>query len=55
MHVAVIGSGSGAFASSIKMAELGARVTMIEGAEVVGGSCVNTGCVPSKYLFVLHN
>ena len=50
MHVAVIGSGSGAFASSIKMAELGARVTMIEGAEVVGGSCVNTGCVPSKIL-----
>lgn len=49
-HVAIIGSGSGAFASAIKMAELGAKVTMIEGAKVIGGSCVNTGCVPSKIL-----
>ncbi|AMN49681.1 mercury(II) reductase [Psychrobacter sp. P2G3] len=50
MHIAIVGSGSGAFASAIKMVELGARVTMIEGAKVVGGSCVNTGCVPSKIL-----
>ncbi len=49
-HIAIIGSGAGAFASAIKMAELGARVTMIEDAKVVGGSCVNTGCVPSKIL-----
>lgn len=50
MHIAIVGSGSGAFANAIKMVELGARVTMIEGAKVVGGSCVNTGCVPSKIL-----
>ena len=50
LHVAIIGSGSGAFASAIKAAEGGARVTIIEGAEVIGGCCVNVGCVPSKIL-----
>lgn len=50
LHVAIIGSGSGAFACAIKAAENGARVTLIEAAEVIGGCCVNVGCVPSKIL-----
>jgi len=50
LHVAIIGSGSGAFAGAIKAAENGARVTLIEGAEHIGGCCVNVGCVPSKIL-----
>ncbi|MBL4865880.1 MAG: mercury(II) reductase [Pseudomonadales bacterium] len=49
-HVAIIGSGSGAFACAIKAAEGGAKVTIIEGADVIGGCCVNVGCVPSKIL-----
>ncbi len=49
LHVAVIGSGSGAFAAAIRAAEEGARVTMIE-AGTLGGTCVNVGCVPSKIL-----
>lgn len=49
-HIAIIGSGSGAFAAAIAAAERGARVTMIEGASVIGGTCVNIGCVPSKIL-----
>ncbi len=49
LHVAIVGSGSGAFAAALRAAERGARVTMIE-AEVVGGTCVNIGCVPSKIL-----
>ena len=49
-HVAIIGSGSGAFACAIKAVEGGARVTMIEGADIIGGCCVNVGCVPSKIL-----
>ncbi len=49
-HVAIIGSGSAAFACGIKAAEQGARVTIIEGAEIIGGCCVNVGCVPSKIL-----
>lgn len=50
LHVAVIGTGSGAFACAIKAAEGGAKVTLIEGADVIGGCCVNVGCVPSKIL-----
>jgi mercuric reductase len=49
-HVAIIGTGSGAFACAIKAAEGGAKVTLIEGDDVIGGCCVNVGCVPSKIL-----
>ena len=49
-HIAIIGSGSAAFAAAIKAAENGASITIIEGAEVIGGCCVNVGCVPSKIL-----
>ena len=49
-EIALIGSGSAAFACAIKCAERGARVTLIEAAEVIGGCCVNVGCVPSKIL-----
>src|SRR5258708_15884674 len=43
----VIGSGSAAFAAAIHGTEAGARVALME-ANVVGGTCVNVGCVPSK-------
>jgi len=49
LHVAVIGSGSAAFAAAIRAAEDGARVTLIERG-TLGGTCVNVGCVPSKIL-----
>ncbi len=45
----VIGGGSAAFAAAIKGAELGARAAMVEGG-ILGGTCVNVGCVPSKTL-----
>lgn len=48
MHIAIIGSGGGAFAAAIRASEAGARVTMIESGAVIGGTCVNVGCVPSK-------
>jgi mercuric reductase len=47
--LAIIGSGSAAFAAAIKATELGARVVMIE-RDTIGGTCVNVGCVPSKAL-----
>ena len=49
LHVAVIGSGGGAMAASLKAAERGARVTLIERG-TIGGTCVNIGCVPSKIM-----
>ncbi|NOY65994.1 MAG: FAD-dependent oxidoreductase, partial [Gammaproteobacteria bacterium] len=48
LHIAIVGTGSGAFAAAIKAVESGATVTIIEGAEIIGGTCVNIGCVPSK-------
>ncbi|WP_298139192.1 mercury(II) reductase [Acidiferrobacter sp.] len=50
LHVAIIGSGSAAFACAIRATEQGARVTLIEKNPVIGGTCVNIGCVPSKIL-----
>ena len=50
LQVAIIGTGSGAFAAAIKAVEEGAQVTMIEAGEVIGGTCVNIGCVPSKIM-----
>jgi len=49
LHIAIIGSGSGAFAAAIRTAERGARVTIIEHG-TLGGTCVNIGCVPSKIM-----
>ena len=43
----VLGSGSAAFAAAIRATESGARVALME-SNVVGGTCVNVGCVPSK-------
>ncbi len=50
LHIAIVGTGSGAFAAAIKAAERGAQVTMIEAADIIGGTCVNIGCVPSKVM-----
>ena len=49
LKVVIIGSGSASFAAALKAAEEGATVTIVE-AGVVGGTCVNVGCVPSKIL-----
>ena len=47
--LAIIGSGGGAFAAAIRATTLGKSVAMIERG-TFGGTCVNTGCVPSKAL-----
>jgi mercuric reductase len=45
----VLGAGSAAFAAAIKATEAGYRVALVEHG-VLGGTCVNVGCVPSKAL-----
>ncbi|WP_324734538.1 mercury(II) reductase [Pseudomonas paeninsulae] len=49
LHIAVIGSGGAAMAAAQKAVERGARVTLIERG-IIGGTCVNVGCVPSKIM-----
>ncbi|MDE2463629.1 MAG: mercury(II) reductase [Alphaproteobacteria bacterium] len=45
--LAVIGAGSAGFSAAITAAEQGAHVALI-GHGMIGGTCVNVGCVPSK-------
>ncbi len=45
----ILGSGSTAFAAAIRAAELGKTAVMTE-SRVLGGTCANRGCLPSKNL-----
>jgi len=47
--LAIVGSGSAAFATAIEARRKDASVVMIEHG-TVGGTCVNVGCIPSKAL-----
>lgn len=46
----IIGGGSAAFAAAIKANESGMTTLMVNGGLPIGGTCVNVGCLPSKYL-----
>lgn len=46
----VLGGGSGGIASAVRAARYGAKVAVIEQAQL-GGTCVNLGCVPKKIMF----
>ncbi|MGL4339464.1 MAG: dihydrolipoyl dehydrogenase family protein [Rhodoglobus sp.] len=45
----VIGAGPAGTSAALRAAELGARVAVVE-ASRTGGTCVNTGCVPTRVL-----
>lgn len=46
----VIGSGPGGYTAAFRAADLGLEVTLVERYEVIGGVCLNVGCIPSKAL-----
>src|SRR5262245_40101 len=46
----VIGSGPGGHKAAIQGSKLGKRVAIIEKQCVLGGTCINTGTIPSKTL-----
>ncbi len=48
--VVVIGSGPGGYVSAIRAAQLGFKTAIIEKYSVMGGTCLNVGCIPSKAL-----
>ncbi len=48
--VVVIGSGPGGYVGAIRCAQLGHKTAIIEKYNVLGGTCLNVGCIPSKAL-----
>ncbi|MDF1654334.1 MAG: dihydrolipoyl dehydrogenase [Coxiellaceae bacterium] len=49
-EVVVLGSGPGGYAAAFRAADLGKKVILIERYDVIGGVCLNVGCIPSKAL-----
>ena len=47
--IIIVGSGPGGYVAAIRAAQLGAKVTVIE-KDRLGGTCLNVGCIPTKYL-----
>ncbi len=50
--VVILGGGSGGYACALRAAQLGSSVALIE-RDKVGGTCLHSGCVPTKAL--LHS
>lgn len=50
VDLAIIGGGGAAFAAASKANELGVSAVLINKGLPMGGTCVNVGCVPSKFL-----
>ena len=48
--VAVLGSGPGGYTAAFRAADLGLKVALIERYPIIGGVCLNVGCIPSKAL-----
>jgi dihydrolipoamide dehydrogenase len=48
--IIVIGSGPGGYIAAIRSAQLGYNVAIVEKYNVLGGTCTNVGCIPSKAL-----
>ena len=50
--VVVVGGGPAGYVAAIRASQLGGKVTLVE-EKKLGGICLNTGCVPTKFL--LHS
>ncbi|MFI4891767.1 MAG: dihydrolipoyl dehydrogenase [Steroidobacterales bacterium] len=50
LDLVVLGAGPGGYTAAFRAADLGLKVTLIERWSVLGGVCLNVGCIPSKAL-----
>ena len=46
----IIGSGNAGYIPAIRASQLGMNVAIIEKESVLGGTCLNVGCIPTKAL-----
>jgi len=49
-EVLVLGGGPGGYSAAFRAADLGKQVVLVERFPVLGGVCLNVGCIPSKAL-----
>ena len=49
-HIIIIGGGPAGYVGAIRASQLGAKVTLVEQASSLGGTCLNVGCIPTKAL-----
>jgi dihydrolipoamide dehydrogenase len=49
-ELVVIGAGPGGYTAAFRAADLGVKVMLVERWPVLGGVCLNVGCIPSKAL-----
>ena len=54
-QVLVLGGGPGGYTAAFRAADLGKQVTLVERYRVLGGVCLNVGCIPSKTLLHVAN
>ena len=52
-EVLVLGGGPGGYTAAFRAADLGKKVVLVERHPVLGGVCLNVGCIPSKALLHL--
>lgn len=50
--VAIIGSGPAGYTAAIRGGQLGLKVALIEKDNVLGGTCLHVGCIPTKTLLL---
>src|SRR5580692_4154519 len=48
----VLGGGPAGYTGAIRAAQLGLNTAIIDKGEVLGGTCLNIGCIPSKALLL---
>jgi len=46
----IIGSGNGGYIPAIRASQLGMSVALVEKEQILGGTCLNWGCIPTKAL-----
>ncbi len=49
-QLVIIGSGPGGYTAAFRAADLGMEVILVERWPMIGGVCLNVGCIPSKAL-----
>ncbi|MDI7253059.1 MAG: FAD-dependent oxidoreductase, partial [Actinomycetota bacterium] len=46
-RLVIIGGGPGGYVAAIRAAQLGSGVVLVE-KDLLGGTCLNRGCIPTK-------